>query len=245
MKQIQTLLACTAISLLLVCCNDSATTDNTDGDSSGRVDTLNNSNAQAPSYVSTTPENVVLVRYKVSDFAKWRTQYDSRDSMRTANGLHNYVLGRGVEDTNTVLVAVKADDMEKAKAFSKDPALASAMRKGFMTGTPKYLFTKALYQDQSPNMSELRSLTTFTVKDWNVWQKSFEDGRQVRAENGLSDRAYGHDVDDNHKVVIVLAINDTAKANAYWKSDALKQRRAQGGVTGEVERFVYRVVQRY
>jgi hypothetical protein len=38
---------------------------------------------------------------------------------------------------------------------------------------------------------------------------------------------------------------DTAKAFAYYKSDILKKRRAESGVIGEPERFLYRVVQRY
>ena len=37
----------------------------------------------------------------------------------------------------------------------------------------------------------------------------------------------------------------TAKENAFWKSDLLKQRRAESGVVGDVQRFVYRVVKRY
>ena len=58
-------------------------------------------------------------------------------------------------------------------------------------------------------------------------------------------RAYGHDVDDDHKVELVTAIMDTAKAAAYWKSDMLKKRRVAGGVIGEPDRFVFRVVARY
>ena len=94
-------------------------------------------------------------------------------------------------------------------------------------------------------MSDLRAMTNFTVKDWDAWKKAFESNRQFRAEQGLTDRAYGHDVDDNHKVTLVVAINDTAKANAYWNSAAIKQKRAESGVVGEVKRFVYHVVQKY
>jgi hypothetical protein len=165
--------------------------------------------------------------------------------MRTANGLHNYVLGRGVEDSSAILVAVKADDMAKAKAFTKEASLKSALQKGHVVGTPKYYFTTVVYQDMSPSMSDLRSITSFTVKDWDTWKKSFEEGRQIRLDNGLTDRAYGHDVDDNHKVYVVVAVNDSTKAAAYWNSDLLKQRRAVSGVVGDVERFVYRVIQRY
>jgi len=92
-----------------------------------------------------------------------------------------------------------------------------------------------------------RSRTTFKVKDWNAWQQAFEaaDAKQERLDNGLTVRAYGHDVDDDHKVVLVTALVDTAKAFAYFKSDMLKKRRAAGGVIGEPDRFVYRVAQRY
>ena len=64
-------------------------------------------------------------------------------------------------------------------------------------------------------------------------------------DNGITDRVYGYDPDDNKKVSLVTAVLDTAKAFAYYNSDALKKRRAAGGVIGEPKRFLFRVVQRY
>ena len=75
--------------------------------------------------------------------------------------------------------------------------------------------------------------------------KAFEDAKQERLDNGIAVRAYGHNSDNDKKVVLVTAIMDTAKAFAYYKSDMLKKRRAESGVIGEPERFLYRVVQRY
>ena len=114
-----------------------------------------------------------------------------------------------------------------------------------MIGAPTIMLNTVVYQDMSTNASDLRSMTTFTVKDWDAWRKSFESHRQTRLDNGLTDRAYGYDVDDNHKVTLVVAVNDTAKASAFWKSDLLKQQRAEGGVVGEVKRRVYHVVAKY
>jgi hypothetical protein len=54
-----------------------------------------------------------------------------------------------------------------------------------------------------------------------------------------------HDPDNDKKVILVTALTDTAKANAYWTSDAMKKRREAGGVTGTPERFVFEVVKRY
>ena len=91
----------------------------------------------------------------------------------------------------------------------------------------------------------IRSRSTFSVKDWDAWQKNFQDGKQERLDNGITDRVIGHDADDNKKVSLVTAVIDTAKAFAYYKSDALKKRREAGGVIGEPKRFLFRVVQRY
>ncbi|MGZ5255021.1 MAG: hypothetical protein ACXWV4_11735 [Flavitalea sp.] len=237
-------LLCAAFSVMMFSCGDNSSDTNSETDTTVSTDTMTNTMA-SESTINTNPENIVLVRYKVSDYAKWRSMYDTRDSMRTANGLHNYVIGRGVNDTNAILVAVKADDMEKAKAFAKGASLQSALKKGYVTGTAKYTFTTVVFQDMSSNMSDLRAMTFFTVKDWDAWKTSFEGSRQVRTDNGLTDRAYGYEVDDNHKVVLVVGVNDSTKAEAFWNSDLIKQRRAESGVVGDVERFVYRVVQKY
>ena len=193
----------------------------------------------------TTPQSMMVATHKVSNYAKWKTSYDAHDSARLANGIHSYVIGRGEKDSNMVLVAVKVDDMAKAKAFAKDPSLKQAMQKGGVTGMPSFTFVTMTFQDTAAISSDLRSRTSFTVKDWNAWQKAFQEGEQERKDNGITVRAFGHDADDDKKVVLVTAIMDTTKAYAYWKSDMLKQRRAASGVVGEPERFVYRVVKRY
>ena len=201
--------------------------------------------ATAQSTITTTPENMVVIKHKVANFAKWKPAYDGHDSVRLAYGLHNYVIARGVDDSNMVMIALKIDDITKAKAFAKDPSLKAAMHKGGVIGAPSVSFNTIVYQDTAQNMSDLRSMTTSTVKDWDAWKAAFDSGRQIRTENGLTDRAYGHDIDDNHKVTVVVAINDTAKANAFWKSDLYKQRRAAAGAVGDAKRFIYRVVQKY
>ena len=229
--------------VLSSCNSGSDTTTTTDSVSS---DTVTATTTTTPeTNIVTTPENVMVAKHKVKDFAKWKASYDEHDSLRLANGIHNYVIGRGVEDSNMVMVAVKFDDVAKAKAFAKDPSLKDAMQKGGVTGTPSFKFTTVVYQDMNPNMPDLRAMTTFTVKDWDAWKTSFESHRQLRTDNGVTDRAYGYEVDDNHKVILVVAINDSAKAEAFWKGDVIKQRRAESGVIGQPERFIYRVVQKY
>jgi hypothetical protein len=188
---------------------------------------------------------MVVVTHKVADFAKWMAAYEGHDSARLAAGLHSYVIGRGLEDSNMVMVALKADDTTKAKAFQKDPGLKAAMKKGGVVGVPTISIVTETWQDTAKIDVTLRSRTSLMVKDWDAFAKAFEDGRQERMDNGLIDRVLGHDLDDNKKANIVYAIADTAKAFAYFKSDALKKRRAAGGVIGEPVRFIYRLVKRY
>jgi len=224
--------------------NDKKSTDTTTSTDSTTTTATTPTNHN-PSAVITTPQNMIVVRHKVTDFNKWKMSYDAHDSMRLASGVHNYVIGRGVKDSNTVLVATKVEDVSKAKGFAKDPSLKQAMQKGGVIGAPLIDITTMTYQDTSKISSALRSRTTFTVKDWDRWQRSFDSSRQIRKENGLMDRAYGHDADNNHKVTVVVALMDTAKAYAFWKSDQLKKLQAASGVVSQPERFVYRVVQRY
>lgn len=206
------------------------------------------STATVPEVVNTivtTPQSMAIIMHKVADFAKWMPVYEAHDSARLANGLHNYVIGRGVQDTNMVMVVLKADDVAKAKIFSKDPGLKQAMQKGGVKGAPSISFVTATWQDTANIGAAPRSMTTFTIKDWDAWIKNFDEGKQERIDNGLAVRVVGHDADDNKKVALVTALTDTAKAYAYWKSDALKKRREAGGVITEPKRFVFTIAKRY
>jgi hypothetical protein len=239
--------ACTlfyaSLVVFLISCGggtEEKTTTDTTGTDSTAITAVPETNT-----IITAPQNMMVAKHKVANFAKWKTSYDEHDSLRLANGIHSFVIGRGLDDSNMVLVVVKVDDMDKAKAFSKDPSLKEAMQKGGVKGTPAFSFVTITFQDTAVINADIRSRTMFSVKDWDAWQKAFQEGKQERLDNGINVRAYGHDVDDNHKVVLVTALTDTAKAFAYYKSDALKKRREAGGVIGEPDRFLYRVVQRY
>ena len=235
---------CAALVLFLSSCGNNDTTADTtttNTDSSKNAVTT----PTATNTIVTTPQNMMVVKHRVADFGKWKASYDEHDSMRLASGIHSYVIGRSVSDSNMVLVAVKEDDLAKAKAFAKDPSLKKAMQKGGVTGAPTIQFVTMVWQDTAMLSNPLRSRTTFTVKDFDAWQKAFQSHQQERIDNGLIDRAFGHETDNDKKVTLVVAVADTAKAQAYWKSDLLKQRRAESGVTTQPVRFIYRVVQRY
>lgn len=235
-----------ALALVLTSCGDGETSTTTTTTDSMNAETTTPATPMAANTIVTTPQNMMTVVHKVADYEKFKATYDAHDSMRLAHGVRNYVIGRGVDDANMVLVALKADDMAKAKAFAKDPGLKQAMQKSGVTGTPTMSFTTTTWQDTATLGPDIiRSRTEFTVKDWATWEKNFVDGKQERIDNGIVDRSYGHDADDNKKIYLVTAVMDTAKAFAYYKSDALKKRREAGGLVSEPKRFLFRIAQRY
>ncbi len=230
---------------LLASCGGGSSEKSTTTESVPPVDSTATKAPPPVNSIVTTPMNMVVIQHKVANFSKWMMAYEGHDSARLAAGLHNYVIGRALTDTNMVMVALRADDIAKAKAFTKDPGLKKAMQQGGVTGAPEVMFITCTWQDTVHIDTRLRARTSFSVKDAAAWQKGFEDGKQERLDNGITDRLIGHDADDEKKVSIVTALSDTAKAFAYYKSDALKKRREAGGVIGNPVQFIFTIVKRY
>lgn len=201
--------------------------------------------AQAANTIITTPQNVEVITHKVANYAKWLVAYEGHDSARLASGIHSYVIGRNLDDSNMVMVVTRVDDTAKAKAFAKDPSLRAAMKKGGVVGAPTISLMTETWQDTAKIETNLRSRATYMVKDWDTWLKAFEDGKQERINNGIMDRVVSHDLDDNKKVSVVTALLDTAKAFAYYKSDALKKRIQASGAIGEPVRVFFRIAKHY
>lgn len=247
MKQshLSSALFCTALALFLISCGSGESNKEAGNESTNADSATTTTVPEVKNTIITTPENMMIAIHKVADFAKWLPVYEAHDSARLANGLHSYVIGRGLEDTNMILVAVKADDLLKAKTFAKDPGLKKAMQKSGVMGKPDIQFATNTWQDTANIGNAPRALISFTVKDWDVFQKSYLGGKQHRDENGLAARVVGHDADNNKKIFLVTALIDAEKAKAFWKSDTLKKIREDAGVTSESKRFMFNIVKRY
>lgn len=191
------------------------------------------------------PTEVMIVKHKVADYAKWKPGYDTHDSARLANGLHSYVIARGTEDSNMVMVAMRMDDVEKAKAMAADPGLKEVMKKAGVVGAPEIDYIHSVLSDTTAIQQTVRLMIRARVKDWDAWKKSFDSHKQVRIDAGITDRVVAYTVGDNHSVTLVFAIADMEKANAFLNSKDLKDRMAESGVEGPPNIFFYKVVQRY
>jgi hypothetical protein len=191
------------------------------------------------------PTSIMIIRHKVANYAKWKTGYESHDSFRLASGLHNYVIGRGIEDSNTLLVAVKMDDVEKAKAFAASPDLKAKMKEVGVTGVQVIDFLESVMNDTTAIQATARVMIRSKVKDWDAWKKSFEGHKQARMDAGLTDRVISYTVGDNHNVTLVFAVADMDKAKAFMNSQDLKDKMKEAGVDGPPDIFFYKIAKKY
>jgi len=217
---------------------DESTTDTT----TAKTDTAAATTMATP---SSGPTSIMTIRHKVANYAKWKMAYDSHDSIRQANGLHNYVIARGVEDSNMVMVALKMDNVDKAKAMAASTEMKNRMKKGGVIGPVAMDYTTTVMNDTTAIQQTVRLMVKHKVKDWDAWKKVFDDHKQARIDAGLTDRVLGHTIGDNHSVTIVFAVADMTKAKAFINSKDLKDKMKEGGVEGPPNFFFYRIVQKY
>jgi len=191
------------------------------------------------------PSSVLVVRHKVANFDKWLPGYEGNDSMRTANGLHKYIIARGVEDSNTVLVAMIMDDVNKAKAMTGSKELKDVMKKAGVVGPPTIDFLKAVMNDTTSLAATTRLMVRHKVKDFDAWKKIYDADQGNRIAAGLTDRVLAQGADDDKSVIIVFAVADMAKAKAMTASPELKAKMDSAGVVGKPDFFYYKVVKKY
>jgi hypothetical protein len=245
MKQVRFLATSFAASMLMLLCSCNSNEDTKMEDTSATGTTTTE---KAP---ETTPppklSNVMLMQFKVTDFAKWQSKYElkERDSIRRAVGLTNYVVGRGLDDPKKVIVFLKMEDANKAKELTASQGMKDRMKEAGVTGTPTFNYVEVVMDDNSPIEQTNRLMMTHKVKDWDAWKKEFDDHKQVRMDAGLIDRALAHDINDNHQVEIVFAVTDMAKAKAFLQSKDLKDKMEKAGVEGKPTSFFYNIEKMY
>jgi quinol monooxygenase YgiN len=80
-------------------------------------------------------------RQNVSDYAKWRTAFDTNATFRKdagATGVNQ--IYRDVENPGTVTAIMEWNNIEKARLHLADPKLKEVMDKAGVTGSPEVRF---------------------------------------------------------------------------------------------------------
>jgi len=185
-----------------------------------------------PAPAAFTPFDVMEINHTVKDFAKWKPAFDADSTARKASGLEDLALGKGLDNSNSLNIALKMADVQKAKAFAADPRLKQVMDKNGVISKPDIGYYHVIRFN--PDSKEKQwVLVTHKVKDFDVWLKVYDaEGPATRASNGLIDVALARSIDDLNIVHIVFDIKDMAKAKARISSPELKKLMTDAGVVG-------------
>jgi quinol monooxygenase YgiN len=188
------------------------------------------------------PFKVITIKHKVANYERWRKEYDAHDSIRQTYGITHYVLGRGMDDPNVIVVIDKFNDVQKAKEFSKLPALKEVMKKAGVIGAPEFSYYDVIRNDGATINLKDRLMVTHRVKDFDAWLKVYDaEGINKRSEEGLIDRGMARSVDDPNVVALVFAISDMEKAKASITSEEKKKLMIEAGVEGVPQFFYYKL----
>jgi hypothetical protein len=82
----------------------------------------------------------LTVRYKVKDYASWRTGYDVNEKSRLSAGITNGRVFRSPEDPNDVVVLQDVTGVAKARTWFGSDDLKAAMQKSGVIGSPSIRF---------------------------------------------------------------------------------------------------------
>ena len=242
MKQFKFLSSATIIMLMLFSCNSGGNSSTT---STSTDSTMKDSTATMAQATPAPPAMAMIIKQKVANFAKWFPGYEAHDSARVAYGLHNFVVGRGIKDSNMVLVALHVDDTTKAKEFAMSPGLKDAMKKAGVIGKPTFFYTINKFADATTDASTERAILNFKVKDYDAWKGVFDGDKQDRMNAGITDRGINQYIGDSHMLSVVMAIADMKKAVEFMQRKEMKHRMDSAGVVGAPDVFFYHVVKQY
>ncbi|MCP4366121.1 MAG: cyclase [Planctomycetes bacterium] len=70
----------------------------------------------------------MLVRHKVKDYAKWKSDFDAFSATRKANGEKSYQLFRMDDDPDNTVLLFEWDSLDNARKFLSSEELKDAMQ---------------------------------------------------------------------------------------------------------------------
>jgi len=189
-----------------------------------------------------TPYLMFVAEQPIPSFDLWLPVFNAHDADRKASGLTVLRIGRSIEDSNTVLIRMKADDLDKAKEFAK--AMKEDLKNAGRTVEPRFSYFNVLRDDSSYTDINERALVSYHVKDFDAWLKVYDEkGKATREKHGLVDRGLGRGIEDPNTVYILFAVSDMRKARARLASSELRKILRNAGVDGKMTVSYYKVVQ--
>ena len=82
----------------------------------------------------------LFCKHRVEDYAKWRRVFDADAAAQQESGLRLLHVLRDTADPNLVVMLFRAEDLDKARAFTETPAASDSAESSGVVGAVEILF---------------------------------------------------------------------------------------------------------
>jgi len=83
---------------------------------------------------------ILLTRFKVADYDKWRQTFEEHTDLRKRNGCTGTHIFRNANDPTEVVINLQWDSEENAQKFLASAEARAAMQESGMVGAPDMVF---------------------------------------------------------------------------------------------------------
>jgi heme-degrading monooxygenase HmoA len=85
---------------------------------------------------------VILARFKVTDYDKWRQVFESKADLRKSHGCLGTHIFYNAKDHNDIVVNLQWDTEENATKFQTSSEAKAAMQEAGVIGVPDYVIVE-------------------------------------------------------------------------------------------------------
>lgn len=180
------------------------------------------------------PPYAAIVIHGVKDYDKWRPVFDGDAEARKAAGMVGEGVMRGVDDDKTIAVYAPLTDLDKAKAFFADKALAAKMKEGGVKGKPTIYTFKMVSAKMAmhPTGDVYGAILKYSVKDFDAFKTAIEGSEAARSTAGLIGWGIGQSTDKPTDAFVYLQSDDPAKLKTYLAAKETKAAMKDAGAKG-------------
>ena len=179
---------------------------------------------------------ILTIVHECKDFSTWKAVYDADAPNRSAAGLTELLLVRESTNPNNIALVFAVSDHDKAKAMVASPVLHALMQKAGIVETPDIHFRRGEFtQRDAANYVSVNC----KIRDISTFRNGFAMDKADRQKASLTDLGLLQNVDDPNDLLLVLSIDDLAKAKTFLQSPALAEHQVNNaGIVGApVARF--------
>ncbi len=93
---------------------------------------------------------LMMVRHRIKNYQQWKKAFDDSAEVRAEYGLRDGWIHCGATDCSDVLVALRCDDIERARRCLDDPECKASMREGGVLGEVEVFFMEKVCDVPAP-----------------------------------------------------------------------------------------------